>query len=479
MPILPRVRVRFTLLALVLAALVAPAGAGASAFTDALGRHLSQAGGYSGATVVDLDTGRTVFDARGSTPRMPASVEKLETTSTALLRFGAGGRLSTTVVSGGDLGDDGAWHGNLYLVGGGDPTFGTAHFNRVSYGAGTNVETLAAKVKAALGVKRIVGRVFGDESWLDSRRGTAPYGFQPSFEIGGILTGLAFDRGFYYENGSAMQRHPALFAAGKLTDALKAAGVRVTGKPVAGHAPPDALEIARVQSPPMRTLVALTLPHSDNWFAEMLLKDLGAAYGSGGSTAAGAAVVRAQLAKFGIRPTVVDGSGLSRSDRVTPRQIVQLLVRVRTLAGFRAALPVAGESGTLQTRMRHTAAQGACEGKTGTLHDASALAGYCRSASGHLLAYAILVNYCNVNKARAAQDRMAVDMARWRGVGTPAPTPTPTPTPAPTPSSGGGASRSGSAAPLSSSSRPGSSSTATPRRSAFSSFDPGLSPATT
>ena len=117
----------------------------------------------------------------------------------------------------------------------------------------------------------------------------------------------------------------------------------MSGRAREGPTPPGTAELASVDSPAMSTLIRLTNVPSDNYLAEMLLKDLGAAFGAGGSTAAGAAVVRARLAGFGIRPAaLVDGSGLSHRDHTSPRQVVTLLSRMAaspTLAQpFRSSL---------------------------------------------------------------------------------------------------------------------------------------------
>ncbi len=102
-------------------------------------------------------------------------------------------------------------------------------------------------------------------------------------------------------------------------------------KVTAGRTPSSATTLGTVRSPSMATLVALTNTPSDNFFAETLLKDLGARFGSGGTTAAGAAVVRAQMASsFDIHPRLNDGSGLSRSDLTTPVQVVTLLRSMAT-----------------------------------------------------------------------------------------------------------------------------------------------------
>src|SRR2546428_555519 len=92
---------------------------------------------------------------------------------------------------------------------------------------------------------------------------------------------------------------------------------------------------------------------------------------------------------------MLDGSGLSRADRTSAFQIAEMLVALApTQLGsqLRSSLAVAGRSGTLAQRMRHTAAAGRCQGKTGTLIGASNLVGYCQSANGHLLAFAVFAD---------------------------------------------------------------------------------------
>jgi D-alanyl-D-alanine carboxypeptidase/D-alanyl-D-alanine-endopeptidase (penicillin-binding protein 4) len=187
----------------------------------------------------------------------------------------------------------------------------------------------------------------------------------------------------------------------------------------AGVAPSGADRLATAASPTMATLVKLTNTPSDNFFAEMLLKDIGARFGGAGSSAAGAAVVRSTLStQFGIHPRLVDGSGLSRYDRTTTRQVVTVLQDMANDDDFFNSLAVAGETGTLEFEMNHTAAQGRCRGKTGTLHDVSNLVGYCRARDGHLLAFAFLMNSINPDYAHPIQNRMAIAIAKYTGRGT-------------------------------------------------------------
>ena len=96
----------------------------------ALTRQYTKLGRYSGAYAVDLTTGQPLYARHPDIPRLPASVEKLYTTTTALLKFGPSARLSTSLLATGSLSPSGIFTGTLYLRGGGDPSFGSAAFDR-------------------------------------------------------------------------------------------------------------------------------------------------------------------------------------------------------------------------------------------------------------------------------------------------------------------------------------------------------------
>jgi serine-type D-Ala-D-Ala carboxypeptidase/endopeptidase (penicillin-binding protein 4) len=387
------------------------------ALRAALRRGLKQAGAGAGVYVVDLTTGRALFAARATVPRMPASVEKLYTTSTALLRFGPTATFTTELLGRGSSNPARGFTGTLYLRGGGDPTFGSAAFDAATYGTGATVQQLVADTVASAGITAVHGAIEGDVSYFDADRGTPATGNAFSPELEGSLSGLAFNRGVL-AGGTRAIPHPAVYAARQLALALRAAGVKVPKRTAIGAAaaPTGARVLGVVASPPLATLISLTNAPSDNFFAEMLLKDLGAAFGGAGTTAAGASVVRAELASvFAVHPTLVDGSGLSRSDRTTPRQVVKLLTAMASNSAFVSSLAVAGRSGTLQSEMVHTPAQGRCRGKTGTLHDASNLVGYCQARDGHTLAFAFLINAIDPSYAHPIQNAMAIALASYNG----------------------------------------------------------------
>jgi serine-type D-Ala-D-Ala carboxypeptidase/endopeptidase (penicillin-binding protein 4) len=394
-------------------------GAAQRALGNALNHGLTAAAGSSGAYVLDLTTGQPLFSFAPGVGRLPASVEKLYTTTTALLRFGAGATLTTKVLGAGTLDAKGGWHGTLYLKGGGDPTFGSASYDRNAYGAGATMQRLVAELIHKTGITSVHGAIVGDESYFDSRRGTAATAFQASSYLEGLLSGLAYDRGLADEQGTSFQNHPALFAAQRLEDAIRAAGVKVPNgtRVLAGRAPAGLQLLATVHSPRIATLIRLTNTPSDNFFAEMLLKDLGARFRANGSSAAGAAVVRDQLAhSFGIHPRLEDGSGLSRNDRTSPRQVVAVLQAMAANQDFIHSLAIAGETGTMQYEMVGTPGQGRCRGKTGTLHDVANLAGYCTARDGHTLAFAFLMNALGDPAAgHTLEDQMGVALAKYDG----------------------------------------------------------------
>jgi D-alanyl-D-alanine carboxypeptidase/D-alanyl-D-alanine-endopeptidase (penicillin-binding protein 4) len=438
-----------TLLAALALALGAAAPVAAAPLDRLVADRLARAGGAWGAVVLDTTTGRTLAAVNADVPRVPASVNKLHTAAAALLRFGPRGTLATTVLADGTVEQDGTLRGSLYLRGGGDPTLGSWSFTRRAYGTGATLADLAASIRE-LGIVRVTGGVYGDESWFDRLRGGPTTGYALDVrELGGPLGALLYNRGLAREDGSALQTRPAKFAAQRLVAELRRAGVSVGTRRIGERTTPaDAAEIAAVQSPTIAQLVRLALVPSDNFIAEMLLKGVGARFGAGGSTGAGAGAVAQILAPLGAHPTIVDGSGLSRSNTTTPGSVVRLLLAMRDVPGFRRGLPIAGRTGTLVDRMRHTSAQDRCRAKTGTLSNVSALAGYCRTPNGHVLAFAFLQNLVWPPSARTVQDRLTIRLARLRPVGQAPSAPV-----SPPASAGGGAS------PASSASSAGSSST--------------------
>ena len=233
--------------------------------------------------------------------------------------------------------DGATWHGNVYLKGFGDPTLTSLDLQR-----------LAAQLKTA-GIERIDGRVVGDESWFDTRR-TAP-GWKSSFFLfeSPPLSALVVDHGVY-DNHLSLQ--PALAAAGRFKQLLKARGI-TAGPGERRPRPGDVYALAQVESAALPKVLQEMDRDSDNFTAELMLKQLGAEVGGAGTTGAGAAVVLRDLAAAGVPLTGVrmaDGSGLSLDDRLTARALASMLVAVWNDADLR---PVVLSRASRRRRERH------------------------------------------------------------------------------------------------------------------------------
>jgi D-alanyl-D-alanine carboxypeptidase/D-alanyl-D-alanine-endopeptidase (penicillin-binding protein 4) len=394
-----------SLVAAALVALVLPAAAGAAqgALEPRLDRalavpHVSAAA--SAAFAVDLATGEAIYAHNESLPLLPASNEKLAVTYAALTALGPSFTIETDVLGAGQQVGT-TWQGDLVLKGYGDPTLSSS-----------DLTVLARQVRAD-GIVRVTGGVLGDESWFDARR-TAP-GWKAAFYIeeSPPLSALIVDRG---RLGRWTSHDPALAAAQLFRAALVRAGVHVTGAAAHGTASDTTVPLAAVDSPPLSAIVRWMDRVSDNFEAEMLLKQLGAVQAERGSTASGVGVVAGLLVQAGVPMTgvrLVDGSGLSLLDRFTANALVSLLTVMWNDPGVRpellAALPVAGRSGTLVHRMRGTAAAGVVLAKTGTTSNASALSGFV----GDRYVFSILQNGWPLSWdwARVAQDRFAAVLA--------------------------------------------------------------------
>ena len=353
----------------------------------------------SAAVAVDLNTGKLLFARNPDLPLAPASNEKLTVTFAALHELGVTYRFRTEVFARGYQ-DGSTWHGNVFLKGFGDPTL-----------TSLQVERLAAQI-AGQGIKRITGRVLGDESWFDSRR--TANGWKPGFFINECppLSALVVDRAVY-DGHVAFQ--PALAAAWRFRQLLRKHGV-ASGAAGLGRAPAGALALAQVESDPLPDVLREMDRESDNFTAEMIAKELGAEVGTDGSTEAGITIVRRDLLAAGIPLAgvhIVDGSGLSLEDRLTARALSALLVSTWDDSDLHqplwAALAVAGENGTLEHRMQRRPARGAVRAKTGTTDEASALSGYV----GDRFAFAVLQNGSPIvtRSAERAQDRFASALA--------------------------------------------------------------------
>ena len=247
---------------------------------------------------------------------------------------------------------------------------------------------------------------------------------------------------------------PAEFAAAALKGMLEARGIQVHGRARAQHdhsaeirsfrtqvmEPVPSLAFAGVpegvisgpscvmdacplqidhSSAPLIEDIVATNKDSLNLHAELLLRQLGRAFGSAGTTAQGARVVRQFLLNAGIDKddfVLFDGSGLSGHDLVTPRAIATLLQYAATqswFADWKSSLPVGGVDGSLQARFTKAPLKGKVFAKTGTLGEARALSGYVECASGRTVIFSVMVgNHLPSTSAdRDAMDRIVAAIA--------------------------------------------------------------------
>jgi D-alanyl-D-alanine carboxypeptidase/D-alanyl-D-alanine-endopeptidase (penicillin-binding protein 4) len=368
-------------------------------------------------------TGKALLETSAREVVLPASTAKIATAVAALTALPGDHRLTTRVVAGAAAGD-------IVLVGGGDPTL-AGRFTRPGYPRPARLADLAARVRTALAGATVRRVVVDDTLYSGPRLGP---GWRPAYVTSGDVapvTALMVDAGrtrlppLVGPARAPRQTDPSLAAGRALAAALgvpKAVVVR-------GRAAAGATSLGEVSSPPVPQLVEAMLTRSDNDLAEALARQVAVAKGQPASFAGAAAalqsVLGAVLADVGSTPgavRLVDGSGLSRLDRVQPGALTRLLAAVAggdraRLGPVLSGLPVAGFDGTLERRYRKgpgLPAAGAVRAKTGTLNGVSALAGLVRTRDGRLLAFDFTADQVPLPLSLASQtalDRLAAVLA--------------------------------------------------------------------
>ena len=210
--------------------------------------------------------------------------------------------------------------------------------------------------------------------------------------------------------------NPTLFYAQSLKTELSTRGIAIGGPAVdfddvaaeflstsaaqdhSGSGLPSTM-IARTESPPLRDIGTVLMKVSQNLYAETLLKAVGAVQGGLGTTEGGKIAVRKILSEWGIKTdsyVMYDGSGLSRYNYITPATVVDVLLHMykdpRHRDAFLSTLPIAGNDGTIATRMRGTRAEGNAIAKTGSISNARSLSGFVKTRDGEMFVFSILAN---------------------------------------------------------------------------------------
>lgn len=389
-------------------------------------------------SVVDVATRQPLYERGQDEPTVPASTTKLVTAATVLAARGPAYRIATRVVAGANPGE-------VVIIGAGDPTLSVAADGY--YPGAARLDQLGKQVKQALGATKptkviVDGSLFPGPTlhpdW-DSDVTSAGYGAP--------ITALMVDGGRVNPKDTSKypqrSRNPDLAAARAFAKILglspsavargtappSAAGEATTGAgPAASDGPTEVrpgMELGRVQSPPLIRLVEFMLQDSDNVVAEALARQVALANDRPASFAGAAEAVDEVLVELGLaesESSLSDGSGLSRSNRLTPSLLTDLLVLAASdqrpeLAGLFGGLPVAGWSGTLGDRYgssgRAAAGAGVVRAKTGTLTGVHALAGLVTTADGRLLAFAVLTDAATGGPASSqpALDRIAAALS--------------------------------------------------------------------
>lgn len=379
-----------------------------------------------GVLIVDPVAGDTLYSRNAGKLFLPASNQKLLTGATALTQLGPDFRFTTRFATRGTVAD-GVLRGDLVVLGTGDPTFS----DTLQGGDYRNAFRAMADSLVALGVTRIDGQlVRGSPAFTD---GDCGYGWELDDldePYGACVNELFVNEGYARvprggqaeasgpgmragTNASGMQsgaeasgarvvaiRDPrgAFFAA--LGDALNERGVTFGGVADSARVVTDSglTTLFTVSSMPLAPIIARMMKPSQNQIAELLFKTLGRVKGGAGRADSARRVVERQLVAWGADTAgfaVRDGSGMSRHDFVSPETVVRVLDAMRhgpAAAAWYAALPVAGVDGTLETRMRGTAAAGNVHAKTGTVDKARSLSGYVTTADGRKLIFSFLCN---------------------------------------------------------------------------------------
>ena len=412
--------VRGALLPAVPADAPAPTSAGIEALVGAALADPTLAGGLA-VSVVDAETGQVLYERAADEPLLPASTAKIATAVAALTALPSDLRLTTRVVAG-------AAPGEVVLVGGGDPTLASPQAE-LGYPRPAELADLAARTRATLGGTPVTRVVVDDSLYTGERLGP---GWKPTYVSEGAVapvSALMVDGGRVRPDRLARVADPALAAGEALAALLQPdAEVAVTR----GTAPADAAVLGEVRSEPVPALVERMLVRSDNDLAEALARQVALATGQPASfpgAAQGVGLVLGDLlAAAGLdRDAVrlVDGSGLSRENRLEPAALTRLLTRAASgeapaLAPLLSGLPVAGFDGTLAERYQSgsaVTAAGEVRAKTGTLNGVSALAGLVRTEDGRLLAFDLTANAVPLGANRSAERALDALAARLAACG--------------------------------------------------------------
>jgi len=461
----------------------APSPTALSQDLDALLANPSLQGAQVGLVVRDATSGATLYDRNGGDELLPASNAKLFTSAAAMNVLGADYRFSTSVLASGTR-DGVHLNGNLYLKGTGDPTMLAADYDALAAKvAASGITTVHGQLVADDtwfdDVRLAPGWAWDDEPYYYDAQVSAltvspdtdydpgsvnvtvtpgAVGQPPSVTVTPPTTyltivntattgaaGSAFTENVDRDNGDNVIRvtgvipadatpdvetmavwNPTAFVTSLFSADLARHGVRVLGGTANGQTPAGARTITGRQSMPLSQLLVPFLKLSNNLHAETLVKAAGEKVYGQGTWSAGLQALEGNFSTLGVNSgqlRLVDGSGLSRMDDVTPDELTDLLGSARQQPWFGtwyAALPIAGVSdrmvgGTLRNRMVGTPAANNMHAKTGSMTGVSALSGYVTAADGEKLVFAMVSNNVLGSLPTSIEDAVGVRLAEYNG----------------------------------------------------------------
>lgn len=336
-----------------------------SDFTGSPAINAPQASVY----IINLENGRELVAHNIDKPLIPASIMKSVTIATLLEKVGPDFRFATPVYMDGAVAD-GVLEGNIIVEASGDPSINTRH------APGSNdLPVEIADALKALGIKRVSGRVLIDES------GFPGAAINPSWASGDLPHSYGTGtHGFNFEDnasGKKSVKDPAGVFRSRLRAALSKAGIALGDSNISSSRHKTLLGEHR--SEPVDEIMRSCMMRSDNQYAEAFLRAVGKTYGKEGSTAEGAAKLLEHWRKrhadmAGVN--VVDGSGLSRSNRVTTRFMADVLRMMASNPYYASFFPLAGQEGTLRSFLKDTPLDGWIAMKTGSMNGIQCYAGY-------------------------------------------------------------------------------------------------------
>ncbi len=346
--------------------------------------------------------GPVLFERNSERGLIPASTQKMYIAGAALSAMGPDARYSTDVFADGAV-SKGVVNGDLVLRASGDPTFGA-----------TQLGALATSVKSS-GVTRVSGALVLDDARYD--RLTRIASWKTAFTPGesGWLSAFSVDGN--HRNDAATLVDPALANLERFRVTLAAKGVTVAGASRRGSVPPSATLLGSSKSAPLAEIVQRFVKRSDNTYAELLTKELGARLGVG-STANGVSAIARHFGQLDVPVPEVqeDGSGLSSNNRSSARTQVAYLQRALASpigAALRGSLAVSCVDGTLRSRTCGTAAAGKVLAKSGAIDNVVALSGVTTTASGRAVTFSFLLNDVRSSRlGRAAIDAALLEVVR-------------------------------------------------------------------